>query len=169
MSPHGGGCACGSAHAGCVPSARRGACVWWARVRASTCSRQPAAAGRTFDTRSTRIPNGIPQKFLPGLPRSESRTTRPTPIPRYQRCKPLRRFQTFEISRRQLTNSYQNFRRSGKREGRTDGRNSFPIGDHPAASHCLHLDKAYGRPIAPPGRASLALSSPLRASTLGGR
>ena len=30
-------CACG------VPSARRGACVWWAHVRASTCSRQPAA------------------------------------------------------------------------------------------------------------------------------
>ena len=39
-----GGCACGSAHAGHVSSARRGACVWWARVRASTCSRQPAAA-----------------------------------------------------------------------------------------------------------------------------
>ena len=39
-----GGCTCGSAHAGYVPSARRGACVWWARVRASTCSRQPAAA-----------------------------------------------------------------------------------------------------------------------------
>ena len=39
-----GGCACGSAHAGYVSSARRGACVWWARVRASTCSRQPAAA-----------------------------------------------------------------------------------------------------------------------------
>jgi len=39
-----GGCACGSAHAEHVSSARRGACVWWARVRASTCSRQPAAA-----------------------------------------------------------------------------------------------------------------------------
>ena len=39
-----GGCACGSAHARHVSSAWRGACVWWARVRASTCSRQPAAA-----------------------------------------------------------------------------------------------------------------------------
>ena len=119
-----------------VRRTRRSWCVaaWrWVRVWVGTraCIDLFASAGsrgahvwRPFRsdqiTRSTRIPNEIPQNFLPGLPRRESRTTRPTRIPRYQRCKPLRRFQTFEISRRQLTNSYQNFRRSGNHGHRTE-------------------------------------------------
>ena len=55
----------------------------------------------------------------------------------------------------------------GRTDGRTDGRKSAAIGDHPAASHCLHFRLRSSH--RPPGASLRALSSPLRASTLGGR
>ena len=130
-----GGCACGSAHAcTCLPRGAARACGGHPSVRRPFRGRH----SRTFETRSTRGPNGIPQNFFQSPPRRESGNDKFNPHPRRPACQTVKTLSNFR--KRQFSLLSKTSGEAGRTHGRTDARNSFAIGDHPAASHCLHLE-----------------------------
>ena len=161
-----GGCACGSAHAcTCLPRGAARACG------GHPCVRQPFRGrhSRTFETRSTRGPNGIPQNFFQSPPRRESGTISPTRTRDTIPVRPL----TLSNFRHRCERNFRTFELQEKVNNRvvTDAADATTgtasVYRHPAASHCLHLELRQSH--RPPGASLRALSSPLRASTLGGR
>ena len=87
-----GGCACGSAHAcTCLPRGAARACGGHPSVRRPFRGRH----SRTFETRSTRGPNGIPQNYFQSPPRRESGNGKFNPHPRRPACQTVKTLSNF--------------------------------------------------------------------------